>query len=127
MYNNYLPQYYSRQPNYYSNMSSGYGDEIKTVNGIQSAEQYIMSPNSRTILMDSTMDRFYLKETDAAGVAKITAYDFMEVKNNPLQNDYITREEFNQWKEQYELSFKEQPAKIQSATSNESATEPIKF
>lgn len=68
------------------------GDELKVVNGRESAEQYMMMPNSRCILMDATQDRFYLKTSDAAGISTIKTYDFTEVQDTPV-NSYITREE----------------------------------
>lgn len=48
-------------------------DDLKIVNGRSSAEQYFMYPNSRVLFMDSNCDRFYIKETDASGMAKISA------------------------------------------------------
>lgn len=69
------------------------GDELKVVNGRASAEQYMMYPNSRVILLDSSMDRFYLKTTDAAGIANIKVYDFVEVDDTPQLTNYITKEE----------------------------------
>lgn len=40
-------------------------NDIQFVNGRESAEMYQMAPNSKAILMDSGMARFYIKETDA--------------------------------------------------------------
>lgn len=71
---------------------------LQFVNGPESAAAYAMPPNSKAILMDSGMPRFYLKETDAAGASKVTAYDFSEAKAAP-QNDYVTRQEFEALKE----------------------------
>lgn len=39
-----------------------------------------MPPNSKTILMDSNMARFSMKQTDASGMSTIKAYDFQEAK-----------------------------------------------
>lgn len=73
--------------------------DIQFVNGKASAEVYAMPPSSRVILMDSEKARFYLKETDAAGLSRITAYDFTEVvEQEPVAGDYITRQEFEEWK-----------------------------
>jgi hypothetical protein len=88
------PSYYNNNYNY-TNFNKTNGDELKVVNGLASAEQYMMYPNSRVILLDSTQDRFYLKETDAAGMARIRTYDYKEVQNTLPQenNNYVTREE----------------------------------
>lgn len=72
--------------------------DIQFVNGKASAETFMLPPNSRVILMDSTQARFYLKEVDAAGMYKIKTYEFSEVIEKEPSNDYITREEFEQWK-----------------------------
>lgn len=105
MYNGY-PQYNPYMMNQYRQMNSF--DSLQFVNGKESAENYIMPPNSKVILMDQNIPRFYLKETDATGMAKITAYDFTEAVDKPVQNDYITREEFNEWRSQYESSVSKQ-------------------
>lgn len=112
MYNGY-PQYNPYMMNQYRQMNSF--DSLQFVNGKESAENYIMPPNSKVILMDQNIPRFYLKETDATGMAKITAYDFTEAVDKPVQNDYITREEFNEWRSQYESSVSKQTKSNESA------------
>lgn len=71
--------------------------DLQFVNGRESAEAYVMPPNSKQILMDSNQARFYLKQTDASGMAIIKAYDFQEVVPAPPQQ-YVTREEFEELK-----------------------------
>ncbi|MBD9053223.1 MAG: hypothetical protein EGR23_06360 [Holdemanella biformis] len=116
MYNGY-PQYNPYMMNQYRQMNSF--DSLQFVNGKESAENYIMPPNSKVILMDQNIPRFYLKETDATGMAKITAYDFTEAVDKPIQNDYITREEFNEWRSQYESSVSKQTKSNESAVFEE--------
>lgn len=77
-------------------------NELQFVNGIESAQMYQMPPNSKQILMDSNRARFYLKETDASGMAKVTAYDFAEAKDDSPQTGYVTRAEFEELRSQYE-------------------------
>lgn len=77
--------------------------ELQFVNGLESAQMYQMPPNSKQILMDSNRARFYLKETDASGMARVTAYDFAEAKDEqPQQKDYVTRAEFDDLRSKYE-------------------------
>lgn len=95
MYNNYMTPYRPQ-----------YNDELKMVNGMQSAELYNMMPNSRVLLMDSNMDRFYIKETDASGMASIRVYDFKEVKETP-KSDYITIEQLREVLKDYEFTPKQ--------------------
>lgn len=75
--------------------------DILVVNGRESADAFAMPPNSRAILMDSTLARFYLKETDAAGMARVTAYDFAPASDAPAE-EYVTRREFEEWKAAHE-------------------------
>lgn len=94
------------QNNFY-NRPAGYGDEIKVVNGRQSAEQYNMYPNSRVLLLDSGVDRFYLKETDAAGVPRIRTFEFTEVIDIPVNDkQYVTMEQLEEVLKKYELNFR---------------------
>lgn len=70
---------------------------IQYVNGKSSAEAYQMPNNSSVILMDSNTARFYMKTTDASGVATIKAYDFKEAKEEKPE-EYVTKKEFESFK-----------------------------
>ena len=70
---------------------------IQYVNGRQSAESYQMPANSSVILMDSNLPRFYMKKTDASGMAMVRAYDFKEVEENKAP-EYVTKKEFESFK-----------------------------
>lgn len=70
---------------------------IQYVNDRASAESYQMPANSSVILMDSNMARFYIKQTDASGIATIKSYDFKETeKEKPVE--YVTKAEFEDFK-----------------------------
>ena len=70
---------------------------IQYVNGKQSAEGYPLTANSSVILMDSNLPRFYLKQTDASGVATVKSYDFTETEEEkPVE--YVTKAEFEKFK-----------------------------
>lgn len=77
---------------------------VKFVHGRAEAENCMLPYNTRAILMDTDRDFFYLKSTDANGISSITEYSFQKVENEPTPSSesYITKEEFNDWKEQYE-------------------------
>ena len=70
---------------------------IQYVNDKQSAESYQMPANSSVILMDSNLPRFYMKQTDASGIATIKAYDFKESEEEKPQ-EYVTKAEFEKFK-----------------------------
>lgn len=84
--------------------------DIQMVNGPESASAYQMPPNSRQILMDKNIARFYLVETDATGMKSMRTYDFEEVRETP-QPEYLTRQEFDEWRTSHE------PA-VQSTNAN---------
>lgn len=84
--------------------------ELQFVNGRESADMYQMPPNSKAILMDSGMARFYLKETDASGMARVTAYDFTPASDAPTEQ-YVTRAEFDEWRAKYEPASSKPTAK----------------
>lgn len=93
--------------------------DLQFVNGIESAQMYAMPPNSKAILMDANRARFYLKETDAAGMAKVTAYDFTEAADDSKpQADFVTRAEFDELRSKYE-SLIEQIIPAQQAAAAE--------
>lgn len=68
------------------------GNQVQFVNGPESVTAYPMGPNESAILMDRTMPRFYFKQTDAAGVASVNAYDFTPATDEPT-TEYVTRAE----------------------------------
>ena len=70
---------------------------IQYVNGRQSAESYQMPANSSVILMDSNMARFYMKQTDASGIATLKTYDFHEAEEEKPK-EYVTKAEFEKFK-----------------------------
>ena len=81
----YLPQIQQPQQN------------IQYVNDKKSAETYQMAANSSVILMDAKLPRFYMKQTDASGVATIKAYDFKEAAEDKPE-EYVTKSEFEKFK-----------------------------
>lgn len=83
--------------NYQSPYLSQPTQNIQYVNGRQSAESYQMPANSSVILMDSNKARFYMKQTDASGMATVRAYDFKEVEENKAP-EYVTKSEFETFK-----------------------------
>ena len=92
--------YYPTVPNAYPQMNITQPQipmQIQYVNDKQSAEAYQMPVNSSVILMDSNQARFYLKQTDASGIATIKAFDFKEAEDEkPVE--YVTKAEFEKFK-----------------------------
>ena len=111
-YNTYNP--YNPYPAAYNQMN-GYGqqtgyyqqnprDGIIRVTGMEGAKAYQMPPNSREALFDDTDDIMIIKVTDGAGFPtyKRAKLLWMDDEKQTPAGDYLTREEFARWKEDFE-------------------------
>ena len=85
------------------------------VSGEVGAKSYLVAPNSTVLLMDSDSSRFYLKSADNAGMPSLRIFEYSEVTNAPtthvnapnldenvLNDKFVTREEYEGLKRQYE-------------------------
>ena len=85
------------------------------VSGEVGAKSYLVAPNSTVLLMDSDAQRFYLKSADNAGMPSLRIFEYSEVTNTPttsvnapnldenvLNDKFVTREEYEGLKRQYE-------------------------
>lgn len=85
------------------------------VSGEIGAKSYLVAPNSTVLLMDSDSSRFYLKSADNAGMPSLRIFEYSEVTNTPttsvnapnldenvLNDKFVTREEYEGLKRQYE-------------------------
>ena len=98
--------------------------DLEKVNGMESARQYQMPPNSRVALFDANDDIFYVKETDASGFPTIRTFRFVEEvtqASTTEEHEYLTVEEFNKFKE--ELLNGQQPIQFKTGiTTTPAAT-----
>ena len=121
------------------------------VSGEVGAKSYLVAPNSTVLLMDSDTQRFYLKSADNAGMPNLRIFEYKEVTNIPknepqalnldenvLNDKFVTRDEYECLKRQYERIMErldsinsvntenEQPAKSKSRGKGGSGdAEPI--
>lgn len=65
---------------------------IQYVVGRQGAESFSMFPNSRSLLMDSMQDIFYIVNVDIYGTRTIKSYEFKELPEDH-GNEFITKNE----------------------------------
>ena len=96
-------QYYNSQMNNQQIYPQIQTQNLIRVNGIEGAKAYQMSANSIVSLFDANDDIMYIKSTDGAGFPSIRTFSFTEVKeqNEPIQKvDYISREEFEEFKKE---------------------------
>lgn len=80
LYNPYQPQFVLPQ-------EQPQTQQIQYVNGVESAKQYQLPPNSSVILMDANEAIFYTKTTDASGYGVIKAYTFSESEQVAPQDE----------------------------------------
>lgn len=96
---NNLYQPYNPVPNQPSQAASL---QLTFVNGMDSAKAYPTQPNSRVALFDENEDIMYIKTTDASNFPTIKRYRYVEEKEstNSSPEIYVTKEEFDQFKEE---------------------------
>ena len=93
---------YNQFANVYQPTNAYAQQNLTRVTGIEGARAYQMLANSTVALFDNNEDIMYIKTTDGAGFPTIRTFTFKEVVNsqNKQTNDYVTRKEFNQLKEE---------------------------
>ena len=104
------------------------------VSGEVGAKSYLVAPNSTVLLMDSDSSRFYLKSADNAGMPSLRIFEYKEVTNatttsvnapnldeNILNDKFVTREEYECLKRQYESIME----RLDSLNSVNAEVEPI--
>ena len=103
------------------------------VSGEVGAKSYLVAPNSTVLLMDSDSSRFYLKSADNAGMPSLRIFEYKEVANAPttsvnapnfdenvLHDKFVTREEYEGLKRQYESIME----RLNSMVSDNEPSEP---
>lgn len=120
-YGNPYPHRYPQQmPSYYHQQMTQQQTGLIQVNGMEGAKAYPMGRNDEVALFDSGRDVFYVKRTDAGGYPSIEAYSFVPLQDAPVQQqEYVTRQEFDQLKEMIENGIKPVRKAKQSAPADE--------
>lgn len=107
------------------------------VSGEVGAKSYLVAPNSTVLLMDSDAQRFYLKSADNAGMPSLRIFEYSEVTNIPqntpqalntdlkeLDGKYVTREEYEGLKRQYEAIMERLDSMVSDTESVEPSAKP---
>ena len=107
------------------------------VSGEVGAKSYLVAPNSTVLLMDSDSQRFYLKSADNAGMPSLRIFEYSEVTNIPqnttqalntdlkeLDGKYVTREEYEGLKRQYESIMERLNSMVSDNESSEPSAKP---
>lgn len=115
--NNYSPQNLNN-----FNMGNSFTGQPQSINNIlqvmgpDSAQSFMIGPNSKVILMDRGRPVFYVKQSDDTGYAETKAYAFNEIplfdqlpavqqpqiQENPTNQDYVTKSDFEEFKRMIE-------------------------
>lgn len=134
MYQNFQNPYAMQMQNLQSQIQNmnpfqqqqGGNTQIQYVNGIESVNAYQMAPNSSVLLMDSNLPRFYVKTTDAAGMAAVKVFEFheyVEQKPEPMNPEmFVTRQEFEELKQMIEKEAAHESAKESIRESGRKST-----
>lgn len=110
-YNNYFPYGYPQyqpqyQQQYQSQQTSQQNNSIIWVQGENAAKSYMIGAGQSVMLMDSDTNVFYIKSADQSGMPlPLRIFDYTErttersadqvqVSSQPVNSDYITRDEF---------------------------------
>lgn len=107
------------------------------VSGEVGAKSYLVAPNSTVLLMDSDSQRFYLKSADNSGMPSLRIFEYSEVTNLPqnapqapnldenvLNDKFVTREEYESLKRQYESIMERLNSMVYNTESVEPTTKP---
>ena len=107
------------------------------VSGEVGAKSYLVAPNSTVLLMDSDSSRFYLKSADNAGMPSLRIFEYKEVTNAPttsvnapnfdenvLHDKFVTREEYEGLKRQYESIMERLNSMVSDNEPSEPSTKP---
>lgn len=81
------------------------------VNGVEGAKSYMVSPNQSVMLMDSEQPLCYMKTTNSIGQGTVRYFKLIEINESDARNmtsptikalneNYVTKEDFNSLKTQ---------------------------
>ena len=94
---------------------------VKFVQNLQEAQSCSIPLGTKAIFMNQGEDIFYIKEMDFNGISNVTEYEFKKKEPTQETKEYMTREEFENWRTGYEQFIKQQLLSTQSAQPDEPA------
>jgi len=122
--NSYFPQAFSQPAwSYQRAMPQGISN-VRFVDGISELRNCSTPLGTRMLFMDKNEQKFYVKETDFANISSVKEYTFQEAMpaNAVGDSSFVTRQEFDQWKEQYESSLRTAANNLTAATNGAAST-----
>lgn len=118
-------QFYPQSMNNQQIMPQEQPQNLIRVNGIDGAKVYQMPANSTVSLFDANDDIMYIKNTDGAGFPSIRVFKFEEVKEttkNEEKQDYISREEFEEFRKELMNNGKQSISRSKSNLTDKSSS-----
>lgn len=118
-------QYYNQQMNNQQFLPQTQTQNLIRVNGIEGAKAYQMTANSIVSLFDANEDIMYIKSTDGAGFPSIRSFRFEELKEDTSAEtsvDYISREEFEEFKKELMDNGKQSISRSKSNLTDKSSS-----
>lgn len=93
------------------------------VQGENAAKAYPVSAGQSILLMDSEDSIMYIKSTDQSGMPHLRVFEYKERigthKDTPQTTEYISREEFNKFREEIKDEFRrrKQPENVKESNN----------
>lgn len=119
-------QYYNQQMTNQQFLPQTQTQNLIRVNGIEGAKAYQMNANSIVSLFDVNEDIMYIKSTDGAGFPSIRSFRFEELKEDTQTEpsvDYISREEFEEFKKELMNNGKQSISRSKSNLTTDKSTD----
>lgn len=105
----YIQSGYTPQYNQAYNQGVQSNNNIIWVQGEVGARSYQLPPSSSVLLLDNDDSKFYIKTTDASGMATLKEYKFEEYREQKKQDfdteQYVTKQEFQEFKANIEAVY----------------------
>ena len=124
-------QYYNMQQqnqNFQNQFQQSNPQNLIRVSGMDGAKAYQMPANSTVALFANNEDVMYIKSTDGAGFPSIRVFDFVErtqtepeTKVVELNNNFISRQEFEEFKREVLSNGKQSIQRSKSLKPDKSA------
>ena len=117
-YQPYVAQQYQQQ--YVPQQPQQNASNLIWVQGEAGAKSYLVAPNTTVQLWDSENNVIYLKSADVSGMPSIKVLDYTIRENGSqmaqnglkMNSEYVTKEEFDAFKEEIMKSMKREKEKI---------------
>lgn len=111
-----MEQQYAPQPQMMQNSQPVQpNNALLWVQGESGAKSYLIAPNTTLLLMDSESEKFYIKSSDSSGMPNLRTFEYTEITGTSqaqkqpeinLDDKYVTRDEYQGLKSQYEQLMK---------------------